>query len=112
MNTRKQRYALYRDDTLIASDLPYLAAIEKYAREDARREHAQERPACYVITGLSGFRRLGNHFNGMIRWEDQSAAHSHFGTPSLNGPGAKTVAVQQASRGSLVSPSKPFTPPR
>lgn len=70
MSTLKQRYALYRDNTLIAADLPYLAAIEKFARADARREHAQERSACYVITGLSGFKRVGSHFKGRIHWED------------------------------------------
>lgn len=97
MSTTKQKYALYRDNTLIASDLPYLAVIEKYARADARREHAQERPACYVITGLSGFKRVGTHCKGMIRWEDHSLVHSCFGTPNLSKPAAATQDVQQHS---------------
>jgi hypothetical protein len=110
MSRTKQRYALRRDDTLIAADLPDLAAIKKFAREDARREYSQARPACYVITGSSGFKRVGSHCKGTIRWEDQSQVHSRFGTPSINQPSAAPQAVQQLSRGSLVSPSKAFTP--
>jgi hypothetical protein len=83
MSTTRQTYALYRDNTLIAADLPYLAAIEKFARADARREHSQARPACYVITGSSGFKRVGSHSKGTIRWEDQSPVHSRFGTPGI-----------------------------
>ena len=94
MSTLKQRYALYRDDTLIASDLPHLDAIEKFARKDARREHSAKRPACYIITGLSGFKRVGSHCKGTIRWEDQSQVHSCFGTPSVNWPSATTQTVQ------------------
>lgn len=93
MSTTRQKYSLYRDDTLIASDLPYLAAIVKFAREDARREYSQARPACYIITGLSGFKRVGIHHKGTIRWEDQSRVNSCFGTPSVTRPPATTQAV-------------------
>jgi hypothetical protein len=84
MSTTKQRYALYRDDALIASELPYLAAIQKFAREDARRENSQGRPACYVITGLFGFRHVGSHVKGRIQWENQSRVDPRFGTQSSN----------------------------
>jgi hypothetical protein len=110
MSTSKQSYALYRDNTLIASDLPYLAAIEKFAREDARREYAQERPACYVITGLSGFKLVGSHIKGRIRWEDQSPVNLRFGTSGTNRPSATARGVLQLSRGSTGPPSKPFAP--
>ena len=86
MSTTKQSYAIYRDDTLIAAGLSHLGAIEKFVREDARREHSQKRPASYMITGLSGFKRVGSHFKGRILWEDQSRVDPTFGTPSVNRP--------------------------
>jgi hypothetical protein len=110
MSTTKQRYAVYRDDTLIAADLTDLAAIKKFAREDARREYSQARPACYVITGSSGFKRVGSHSKGTIRWVDQSQVHSCFGTPSSNQPPAAPQAVPPLSRSSVASPSKAFRP--
>lgn len=85
MSTPKQSYSLYRDNTLIASPRPNLGALEKFAREDARREYSAKRPACYVITGWSGFKRVGHHSKGTIHWEDQSQVHPRFGTPSVNG---------------------------
>jgi hypothetical protein len=86
MSTTKNKYAIYRDDTLIASGLSSLGAIEKFAREDARREHSQKRPASYVITGLSGFKRVGSHIKGRVLWEDQSRVNPTFGTKSVNRP--------------------------
>jgi hypothetical protein len=75
MNNRvphpRQRYAIYRDNDLIASDLPSLPAILRFVRNDARREQAQGRPARYLITGSHGFRRAGNHSNGRMIWEGQ-----------------------------------------
>ena len=110
MSITSQRYALYRDDTLIASDLPFLPVILKFAREDARREYSQERPACYVITGLSGFKRVGSHIRGRIHWEDQSRVSSCFRSHSDNWPPATAQAVQHPSHGSFVSPSEPLPP--
>lgn len=94
MSTPKQSYSLYRDGTLIASQLPYLGAIEKYAREDARREYFAKRPACYVITGSSGFKRVGQHSKGTIHWEHQSQVHACFGTPTVNWPSATVQKIQ------------------
>jgi len=70
MSAAKNRYSIYRDDTLIASGLSSLGAIKKFVRKDARREHSQERPASYMITGLSGFKRVGSHLNGRILWKE------------------------------------------
>lgn len=69
MNTTKQKYAIYRDDELIASEVPSLAATGLVARDDARREHAHGRPASYRITGSLGFQCRGSHFKGRMRWE-------------------------------------------
>lgn len=101
---------LHRDDTLIASDMPFLATVVKFAREDARREHSQDRPACYVITGLNGFKHVGSHVKGMIRWEDQSQVDSSIEGPGINRPPTTTLAFQNHSPGTSVSPSKSFTP--
>ena len=82
MNITRDKYAIYRDDTLLASGLSSLGVVRKVAREDARREHSHERPASYVITGLSGFRSVGSHLKGRILWEDQSRVNRTFGTQS------------------------------
>ena len=50
-NNLRQKYSIYRDNDLVAADLPSLPSILKFVRNDARREHAQGRPAGYVITG-------------------------------------------------------------
>lgn len=70
MNGSRQRYSIFRDNDLVASDLPSLLSIMKYIRNDARREHAQGRPACYLITGSFGFKRKGSHWKGRIVWDD------------------------------------------
>jgi len=68
MNGPRQRYSIYRDNDLIASDLLSLLSILNYVRNDARREHSQGRPACYVITGSLGFKRRGSHLKGRMVW--------------------------------------------
>ncbi len=65
----KQKYSIYRDNDLLAADLLSLPAILKFIRNDARMEHAQGRPARYVITGSHGFKREGNHLRGRVVWE-------------------------------------------
>ncbi len=70
MNGSKQKYSIYRDNDLVASDLPSLPSILKYIRNDARREHAQGRPADYLITGSLGFKRAGSHLKGRMVWND------------------------------------------
>ena len=77
MNAPKQKYAIYRDNELLASEVPSLAAISSFARNDARSEHAQGRPAKYMITGSLGFKRLGSHYKGRLRWEEGKL---HLGT--------------------------------
>ena len=70
MSNSKQRYSIYRDNDLVASDLLSLPAILKYIRNDARNEHAHGRPACYLITGSLGFKRTGSHWKGRMVWDD------------------------------------------
>jgi hypothetical protein len=70
MNSPRQKYSIYRDNDLIAADLLSLLAIMKYIRNDARREHAQGRTACYLITGSLGFKRTGSHLRGRMVWDD------------------------------------------
>ena len=86
MGTTKNKYAIYRDNTLIASGFSSLVAIERFAREDARREHSVERPAGHMITGSFGYKRVGSHFKGQIHWEDQSRVDPTFGRQSANRP--------------------------
>ena len=69
MNATKQKYAIYRDDELIVSEMASLAASGIFASKDARREHDQGRPARYTITGSLGFTCRGSHFKGRLRWE-------------------------------------------
>ncbi|MGA3269091.1 MAG: hypothetical protein ABSE16_20035 [Verrucomicrobiota bacterium] len=69
MNDTKQTYSIYRDNDLVAADLPSLPVIMKFVRNDARREHAHGRPACYLITGSLGFKRQGSHSNGRVVWD-------------------------------------------
>ena len=69
MNT-KQTYSIYRDNELLAAQVPSLAATDAVAKSDARKEHAHGRPAQYVITGSLGFRRRGSHYKGRLRWEE------------------------------------------
>ena len=69
MSTSKQKYSVYRDNDLIASDLLSLPSIMKFVREDARKEHSQGRPAFYMITGSLGFKRKGSHLRGRVVWE-------------------------------------------
>jgi len=69
MNSPRQTYSIYRDNDLVASDLPSLPSIMRFVRNDARREHAQGRPARYVITGSLGFRRTGSHSKGRMVWD-------------------------------------------
>jgi hypothetical protein len=71
MNSPRQKYSIYRDNDLVASDFPSLLPIMKFIRNDARREHAQGRPACYLITGSLGFRRTGSHSKGRMVWDGQ-----------------------------------------
>jgi len=67
-NNLRQKYSIYRDNDLVAADLPSLPSILKFVRNDARREHAQGRPAGYVITGSLGFKRVGSHLKGRMVW--------------------------------------------
>lgn len=71
MQTTRQKYAIYRDEELIASEIPSLAATGSFARKDARSEHAQGRPASYRITGSLGFTNTGSHYKGRLRWESK-----------------------------------------
>lgn len=71
MQTTRQKYAIYRDEELIASEIPSLAATGRLARKDARSEHAQGRPAKYRIAGSLGFKSTGSHQKGRLRWEDK-----------------------------------------
>ena len=70
MNTLKQKYSIYRDGTLIASEVSSLSLTGSAARKDARREHAQGRTASYTISGSLGFKCRGAHIKGKLRWED------------------------------------------
>jgi len=46
MNNPKQKYTIYRDNDLIASDLLSLPSIVKFVRNDALKEHSQgDRPS-------------------------------------------------------------------
>jgi len=69
MCTPRQRYSIYRDNDLIASDLLSLPSIMKFVRNDALKEHSQGRPACYKITGSLGFKRAGSHLRGRVLWD-------------------------------------------
>ena len=69
MNSPKQKYSIYRDNDLIASDLLSLPSIMKFIRNDARKEHSMGRPACYMITGSQGFRRGCSHLRGRVIWD-------------------------------------------
>lgn len=68
MNDTRQTYSIYRDNDLMASDLPSLISIMRFVRNDARREHAHGRPASYLITGSLGFKRQGSHLKGRVVW--------------------------------------------
>lgn len=69
MNSSKQKYSIYRDNDLIASDLLSLPSIMKFVRNDALKEHSQGRPAHYMITGSLGFKRTGSHSKGRVVWD-------------------------------------------
>ena len=69
MNSSKQKYSIYRDNDLIASDLLSLPSIMKFVRNDALKEHSQGRPAHYMITGSLGFKRTGSHLRGRVVWD-------------------------------------------
>jgi len=69
MNDSKQKYSIYRDNDLIASDLLSLPLIMKFIRKDALKEHSQGRPAFYMITGSLGFKRAGSHLKGRMVWD-------------------------------------------
>ena len=69
MNNPKQKYTIYRDNDLIASDLQSLPSIMKFVRNDALKEQSQGRPACYMITGSLGFKRTGGHLKGRVVWD-------------------------------------------
>jgi hypothetical protein len=69
MSRPRQTYSVYRDNDLIASDLLSLPSIMKFVRYDALREHSQERPACYRISGSLGFKRMGSHLKGRMIWD-------------------------------------------
>jgi hypothetical protein len=69
MNNPKQKYTIYRDNDLIASDLLSLPSIVKFVRNDALKEHSQGRPAFYMISGSLGFKRAGSHLKGRVVWD-------------------------------------------
>ncbi len=71
MQTTRQKYAIYRDDELIASEIPSLSATGRFVRKDARSEHAQGRTAKYRIAGSLGFKSTGSHYKGRLRWEEK-----------------------------------------
>lgn len=70
MNAIRQKYSIYRDNELIAAEVPSLAATDAVARKDARKEYAHGRAAQYLITSSDGFKRQGSHFKGRLRWEE------------------------------------------
>ena len=72
MHNPRQTYSIYRDNDLVASDQPSLLSIMKFVRNDARREHAEGRPARYRITGSLGFMRTGSHLRGRMVWDAQT----------------------------------------
>lgn len=80
--TSRQKYAVYRDNALIASEVHSLAALDSFVRNDARREHAHGRPASYLVTGSSGFQRKGTHYKGRLRWDCKLQLNA---SPSLDG---------------------------
>ncbi len=80
MNLLKQKYSIYRDNDLIASDLQSLPSIMKFVRNDALKEHSQGRPACYMITGSLGFKRTGSHLKGRVVWDGE------FSNPGMARP--------------------------
>ncbi|MFZ0828040.1 MAG: hypothetical protein WAO02_11515 [Verrucomicrobiia bacterium] len=80
MNSSKQKYSIYRDNDLIASDLLSLPSIMKFVRNDALKEHSQGRPACYLITGSLGFKRTGSHLKGRVVWDGE------YSNPSMIQP--------------------------
>jgi len=85
MNSSKQKYSIYRDNDLIASDLLSLPSIMKFVRNDALKEHSQGRPAFYMITGSLGFKRTGSHLKGRVVWDgifsDPGMAQRHSCRP-------------------------------
>jgi len=93
MNSPRQTYSIYRDNDLVASDLPSLPSIMRFVRNDARREHAQGRPARYVITGSLGFRRTGSHSKGRMVWDSQTSG-LYIALPAPSGLERRTPAVR------------------
>jgi len=86
MSATKQKYALYRDNELIATEVPSLAATGLVAKNDARKEYAHGRPASYTVTGSLGFRGKGCHYKGRLRWDEgklQVKALVETGVPAL-----------------------------
>jgi len=77
MATPKQKYAIYRDNDLIASDMLSLDVINKYVKKDARNEIAHGRTALYVIVGSLGLKRTAQHFRGKLRWESGFSTQPH-----------------------------------
>jgi hypothetical protein len=67
----RQKYAVYRDDQLIASEVHSLAALDMFVRKDARLEHADGRAANYLVIGSFGFKRSGTHYKGRVRWDSK-----------------------------------------
>ena len=70
MNSIRQKYFIYRDNELIAAEVPSLAATDAVARKDARKEYAHGRSAQFLITGSCGFKRQGSHYKGRLQWEE------------------------------------------
>ncbi len=91
MNSPRQKYSIYRDNDLVASDLPSLPSIMTFVRNDARREHAQGRPARYVIIGSLGFRRTGSHSKGRMVWDSETPGPC-AALPALSGLERRTPA--------------------
>ncbi len=69
MEPGRQKYAVYRDNELIATGISSLAATNILVRKDAKMEFAQGRPAKYLITGSAGFNCTGAHCKGRVVWE-------------------------------------------
>ena len=73
MGTPKQTHTIYRDDDLIVSGLLSMSEIEKFVKQDARKENAQGRLAVYTVVGPLGLKRTGGLRRGKMYWESGSS---------------------------------------
>ena len=64
MNNPKQRYTVYRDNDLIASDLLSLPSIMKFVRNDALKEHSQGTAGLLCDYWFARLQAYGGAFEG------------------------------------------------